>query len=412
MVDVNWSLPLRFLLTLGLSFLVGLERESSALYSKGRVFAGVRTYSLIGTFGFGCAILYQSVPWMLPAGMLALAGLAVVGYLAKLREGHVGWTSEVASIITFVMGALCLLADIWVPMAIGIITTLLLSEKAQVEKFVDNLDKTEFHAVVRFLIVSVIILPALPNQAYTEYNLNPHHIWRVVVLVSSIGFAGYFLAKRFGEKLGLWMSGLFGGIVSSTATSIAAGRIAGRSPERAATALQASIIASSVMYLRVLVLIWFVSPDFADRVWAQLVILAFIGGVMVLTVRGTNHTASTERVEPQRNPFEIRPALIFASLFVALSVVTVFASKYYGDTGLMALSGLVGVTDIDPFILSLVSRTGEIQSLAVTAVLVSMASNTLIKGLYFGFQARPMRVAALWRFGLWAALHFVVIQFS
>jgi uncharacterized membrane protein (DUF4010 family) len=409
MVDFNWSLPLRFLLTLGLSFLVGLERESSALFSKGRVFAGVRTYSLIGTLGFGCALLYQSVPWMLPAGLIGLSALAVAGYMAKLREGHVGWTSEVASIITFVMGALCLLADIWIPMAIGIITTLLLSEKAQIEKFVENLDKTEFHAVMRFLIVSVIILPALPDQGYTEFNLNPRRIWQVVVLVSSIGFAGYFLAKRFGDRLGLWMSGLLGGIVSSTATSIAAGRIAGRSPERAATALQASIIAGSVMYLRVLVLVWFVSPDFASRIWWQMVILAVIGGLFVLTVRGENHTVSTERVEPQRNPFEIRPALIFATLFVALSVITVFAGRYYGNTGLIALAGLVGVVDIDPFILSLVSRTGEVQSLLVTAVIVSMMSNTLVKGIYFGFQARQTRLAALWRYGLWAALHLVVI---
>jgi uncharacterized membrane protein (DUF4010 family) len=409
MVDINWSLPLRFLLALGLSFLIGLERESSAVLFKGRVFAGVRTYSLIGTLGFGCALLYQSVPWMLPAGLIGLSGLAVAGYLAKLREGHVGWTSEVATIITFVMGALCLLADIWVPMAIGIITTLLLSEKAQIEKFVENLDKTEFHAVVRFLIVSVIILPALPDREYTEFNLNPRHIWQVVVFVSSIGFAGYFLAKRFGERWGLWMSGLFGGIVSSTATSIAAGRIAGHSPDRATTALQASIIAGSVMYLRVLVLIWFVSPDFAALVWGKMVILALIGSALVFTVRGSNGASTKERVEPQHNPFEIRPALIFATLFVALSVITVFAGKYYGNTGLIALSGLVGVVDIDPFILSLVSRTGEIQGMVVTAIIVSMMSNTLVKGIYFGFQARQVRVAVLWRYGLWAALHLPVI---
>ncbi|MEW5796997.1 MAG: MgtC/SapB family protein [Candidatus Zixiibacteriota bacterium] len=409
MVDFDWPLPLRFLLALGLAFLVGLERESSALISKGRVFAGVRTYALIGTFGFGCALLRETVPLMLPIGMVALGSLAVVGYLAKLREGHVGWTSEVAAIITFVMGALCLMADIWVPMAIGIITTLLLSEKAKIEKFVENLDKTEFHAVVRFLIVSVIILPALPDQGYTEFNLNPHHTWRVVVLVSSIGFAGYFLAKRLGDRLGLWMSGLLGGIVSSTAVSIAAGRIAARSPERGRHALQASIIASSVMYLRVLVLVWILQPGFAGHIWPKLLILAAIGAGVFFTVRSDHGAAPRESVEPLRNPFEIRPALLFATLYVLLSVVTVMVTRFYGNAGLIALAGLVGVTDIDPFILSLVSQSADFQRLLFSAILVSMMSNTLVKGFYFGFVARQTRAAALWRYGLWAALHVPVI---
>jgi len=409
MVDVDWPLPLRFLLALGLSFLVGLERESSALISKGRVFAGVRTYALIGTFGFGCALLRETAPWMLPIGMIALSGLAVIGYLAKLKEGHVGWTSEVAAIITFVMGALCLVADIWIPMAIGIIATLLLSEKAKIEKFVENLDKSEFHAVVRFLIVSVIILPALPDQTYTEFSLNPRHIWQVVVLVSSIGFAGYFLAKKFGDRLGLWMSGLLGGIVSSTAVSIAAGRIAQRSPERSIHALQASIIASSVMYIRILVLIGLIRPSFLSFIWLKLVILAGIGVVLCFAARRTHGGGGKHNVEPLRNPFEIRPALIFASLFVALSVVTVLVTRFYGNAGLLVLAGVVGVTDIDPFILSLVSQSPGFQSLMFTAILVSLMSNTLVKGVYFGTLARRARVESLWRYGAWAALHIPVI---
>lgn len=408
MVNFDWSLPLRFVLALGLSFLVGLERESSALFSKGRVFAGVRTYSLIGTFGFGCALLRESAPWMLPIGMIALAGLAVVGYLAKLKEGHVGWTSEVAAIITFVMGALCLVADIWVPMAIGIITTLLLSEKAKIERFVENLDKTEFHAVVRFLIVSVIILPALPEQGYTEFNLNPRHIWQVVVLVSSIGFAGYFLSKKLGDRLGLWMSGLLGGIVSSTAVSIAAGRIAARSPERGIHALQASIIASAVMYLRVLVLVWFIHPGIAALMWPKMLVLGAIGAVLFFTASRSG-VFPRESVEPLRNPFEIRPALLFASLFVLMSIVTVMVTRFYGHAGLMVLAGLIGVTDIDPFILSLVSQTTDFQRMFMSAILISMASNTLVKGLYFGFLAKETRGSALWRYGLWAALHIPVI---
>jgi uncharacterized membrane protein (DUF4010 family) len=409
MTGFDWPLSLRFLLVLGLSFLVGLERESSSLISKGRVFAGVRTYTLIGLFGFSCALMRESVPWALPVGMIALAGLALVGYLAKLQQGHVGWTSEVAAIITFVMGSLCLIADIWVPMAIGIVTTLLLSEKAKIENFVEHLDKTEFHAVVRFLIVTVIILPVLPDQGYTQFDLNPRNIWQIVVLVSAIGFGGYFLAKRLGDRVGLWMSGLLGGIVSSTAVSFAAGRIAQRSPHQSIPALQASLIASSVMYVRILVLIWVIQPGIIAPYLPRLLILAAIGLSLCFSLRTGQPKVVGDTVEPTRNPFEIRPALLFAALFVLASVVTVMVTRLYGNVGLLVLAGAVGVTDIDPFILSLISRTADFQSMLLTAVLVAMMSNTLVKGLYFGFLAKQARKDALWRYGLWAALHIPVI---
>ena len=196
MEDITLPYSLRFFIALGLSLLIGLERERSGFISKGKVFAGVRTYSLIGVYGFGCAWLVSlDVPWALPMGMLTLGALALVGYLAKLKTGHVGWTSEVAAMLTFIMGALCLKADIWLPMALGIIGTFLLSEKAKLESYVERLDQAEFLAVIKFLLVTLIIMPVLPNQSYTEFKLNPRHIWQIVVLVSAIGFGGYLLTR-------------------------------------------------------------------------------------------------------------------------------------------------------------------------------------------------------------------------
>lgn len=409
MLEVNWPPHLRLFLALALSFLVGMERESSSMLFKGRVFAGVRTYTLIGVFGFGCAWLMQAgVPWALPVGIIVVGSLAVTGYLAKLREGFLGWTSEVAAIVTFVMGALCLLADIWVPTAIGIIVTFLLSEKAKIENFVVQLDQNEFLAVVRFLIVTVIILPVLPDQAYTQFKLNPRHIWQVVVLVSTIGFVGYLLAKRLGDRIGLWLSGLLGGIVSSTAVAVATGRIAKRLPGRGIRALQASLIASTVMYIRILVLVWFVNPGFVGHLWLKLVILAAIGLVFCLLTRAPEQDEPKQSVETLRNPFEIRPALVFATLFVLLTVLTVLITRFYGNEGLMVLAGAVGVTDIDPFILSLVTNA-DIQTISVAAILVSMMSNTLAKGIYFSSLAPGMRRATLIRYGAWALLHLPVI---
>jgi uncharacterized membrane protein (DUF4010 family) len=409
----DWPLSLRMFIALGLSFLIGLERESSGAQNKGRVFAGVRTYSLIGAYGFGCAWLANlNHPWALPAGMLCLGALALVGYLAKLKNDHVGWTSEVAALLTFAVGALCLLADLWVPMALGIVATFLLSEKAKIESYVERLDKAEFLAVIKFLLVALIILPVLPNQDYTTFKLNPRHIWQIVVLVSAVGFVGYFLTKKLGSQAGLWLSGLLGGIVSSTAVSIAMGRIAQQSPKRGVRAAQATILASSVMYLRILALVWFIKPEFASQIWWQLVLLSVVGLALSVYRRGDTPEADASEVRKLQNPFELKPALIFASLFVVLSVGTVLVDQIYGQTGLMALAALVGVTDIDPFILSLVNQSAILQQLLVSAILVSMMSNTIVKGIYFGFLAREMRRSTVWRFGVWALLHLPVIMIS
>lgn len=416
MAEVNeavngFDIPLqvRFFVALAIAFLIGLERESASA-KKPRIFAGVRTYTLIGVYGFGCAWLFHiNVSWALPVGMLSVASLLIAAYLAKLREDHIGWTSEVAALLTFITGALCLLADLWVPMALGIVATFLLSEKAKIERFVEHLDKAEFLAVVKFLLVTLIILPVLPNQEYTAFRLNPRHIWQIVVLVSAIGFIGYFLSKKFGAKIGLWLSGVLGGIVSSTAVSLVAGRIAQKSPEQSGNALRASLVASSVMYLRILILIWIINPDFIPNIWWKLALLSLVGLILSIRIKSASPATDKTIVKTPANPFEIRPALVFASLFVLLSVVTALVQTYYGQAGLMVLAALTGVTDIDPFILSLVNNAPVFQAFLFAAIVVSMMSNTVIKGLYFGFLAKEARSAAAWRYALWALLHLPII---
>ncbi|MBN1446886.1 MAG: MgtC/SapB family protein [Bacteroidetes bacterium] len=410
MPSIDWTLELRFLIALGLGFLIGLERESSGAERKsGRVFAGVRTYTIISLYGFACAWLYRiDVEWGLPVGMLSLTALALAGYLAKIREGRLGWTSEVSAILTFVVGALTLLTDVWVPITLGVINTILLSEKGDLERFVDRLDTSEFLAVLKFLVITAIILPALPNREFTEFRLNPTRIWQIVILVSSIGFVGYFLTKRYGRRLGLWLSGIFGGIVSSTAVSIAAGRVAQHSQDRAFSALQMSLLASGMMYLRILVLIWFLNPDAALAVWWRCVVLAGVGGALAIRFESRETGTEVDSISSLENPFELKPALIFAAVFVLLTVLTSVARDAFGSAGLMILSLIVGVVDIDPFILSLVQDGAQISSF-VMPIMLAMMSNTIAKGIYFSILASRLRREAAWRYGLWALLHIPLV---
>jgi uncharacterized membrane protein (DUF4010 family) len=361
-------------------------------------------------FGFGCAWLYHvGAAWMLPAGLLTLGSLTSIAYIAKIRGERFGSTSEISALLTFIMGALALLVDVWVAMALGVVNTMLLSEKARMEMFVERLDKSEFLAMLKFLLVTLIILPVLPDQEYTQYRLNPASIWKLVILVSTLGFVGYVFSKKLGDRVGLWLSGLLGGIVSSTAVTLAMGRMARREPERSRAALQASILAGSVMYIRILVLLAIVNPMLTPLAWWKFTGLATVGvGLALLVKAGTSAGPGQHNPELQ-NPFEITPALLFAGLFSVFSIITTLVTRALGEGGVIGLAAIIGVTDIDPFILSVVKGAGTALSLMVVVIIVAMMSNTIVKGIYFGVLVPGMRKQTLLWYGIWAALHLLVL---
>jgi len=227
--------------------------------------------------------------------------------------------------------------------------------------------------------------------------------------VSSIGFVGYFLIKKFGSEYGLTLSGLLGGIVSSTAVSIAVGRIAQKQPDQSRNALQASLLASAVMYLRILVLIWILDASLVQIIWWKFCILSAVGFVLAFLVRSENGKKGHDTASALQNPFEIKPALLFALVFVVLSILTTFVSRGFGSSGIIALSGLVGVTDIDPFILSLVQGQMQSHQVVFIAIIVAMMSNTLVKGAYFITLAKEVRKETIFRYGMWALFHIPIL---
>ena len=407
---IEWTTELRLALALALGFLVGLERESTKIERGSVIFGGVRTYPIISLIGFGCAWLQRwGVGFMLPVGMSVMGILAAIAYVTKTKAGHHGFTSEASALLTFIVGAVALLADVWIAMALAVVNTVLLSEKAELETYLDSFDKVEFLAVVKFILVTVIILPVLPNQDYTQFGLNPTRIWQIVILVSSIGFVGYFLSKRFGSKVSLWLSGVLGGIVSSTATTVALGRIAHKSPEHAGMALQASILSSSMMYVRILVLILVINPDFLPAMWWRLTLLFVVGVVLSFRIRPTGELEEKATIPNLHNPFEIRPSIVFALAFVVLMIVTKLIEQRLGSTGLMVLSAVVGFTDITPYILSLLHPSAGMGRSVILALIVAMLSNTTAKSIYFATIVPEARRETFLRYGVWAALHIPLL---
>ena len=413
MNTIEWTYPLRFGVALALGFLIGLERESTKIEQQKLVFGGVRTHPIISMYGFGCAWLHQiGVTFMIPAGLLSVSVLTAIAYVAKIKGERFGSTSEMSALLTFIMGALALLVDVWVAMALGVVNAILLSEKARLEAFVEGLNKAEFLATLKFLVVTVIILPVLPDQEYSRFKLNPAHIWQIVVLVSTIGFIGYYLSKKFGNKVGLWLSGLLGGIVSSTAVTVAAGRLAQSHPERASSALQGAILSASVMYIRMLILIAVVNPLLVPLIWWKVAILSAIGVGLAVRLDHSTETADVKEVPGLQNPFEITPAIMFAALYVVLLVVTEVVKTSVGIEGILALSVVVGVSDITPFVLSLIHSADAIHAATITAILIAMMSNMVARGVYFWFLAKTVRRQTAWRYILWSLLHLPLIFFT
>lgn len=408
MNSIEWTFQLRFIVALALGLLIGLERESIKTKHPAMILGGIRTYPIISMLGFGCAWLFQlGVTLMLPLGLLSVTLLASISYYQKVKSDRFGVTSEMSALLTFVVGALALLVDVWVAMALGIINTMLLSEKANLENVVEKLDKNEFTSVLKFLLVTMIILPVLPNQNFTRFDLNPARIWQIVILVSTIGFVGYLLSKFFGNKVGMWLYGLIGGIVSSTAVCIAYGRVAQKDPLHGENALRATLVASSVMYLRILALISVVNQSIVITMWWKFLILSLLGfGLSLLKNKTTQEAMSSDQdLKTLQNPFELKPAMFFAILFVGLSVISKLVQEIVGSKGLLSLAAVVGLSDIDPFILSLV-HTPKIEiSLITSAILLAMMSNTIIKGVYFGYLVPSLRNKTIQRFGLLALAH-------
>ena len=411
MISLEWTFQMRFVIALALGLLIGLERQGI----KGKrklALGGIRTFPIISMLGFACAWLYQlGAVLMLPAGLISLTVLAAISYISKIRTDRYGATSEITALLTFVVGAMALLVDIWIAMAIGIINTILLSEKAGLENIVEKLDRSELTAVLKFLLVTLIILPVLPNKDFTEFELNPAKIWQIVILVSTIGFIGYLLSKFIGPKVGLWLSGLLGGIVSSTAVCIANGRLAKNNPLQAAPALQSSLVACSVMYLRILLLIFIINSSIAVTIWWKFGVMFLIGFTLSVINKKTVDDQTHANLEFQKlqNPFEILPSLMFAFLFVLVSIATKLIKMYAGIQGLLSLASIVGLSDIDPFILSIVHSTNFDVSLIAKAILISMMSNTIVKGIYFGYYTPLLRKRVFIRFGILALSHIPLL---
>jgi uncharacterized membrane protein (DUF4010 family) len=347
---------------------------------------GVRTFALISLFGWITGFVGQTWPWLPAVGFMAVGALVGLQYVLG-REHDLGLTTEAAALIAFVLGMLVNIERaLAVPLALA--TALLLMSKPWMHALIGRVRRMELSGTLQLLILLAIVLPLLPEQPLDPWNaLPPRKIGLFVALIAGIGYVGYFLSRIMGERRGAGLTGIVGGLTSSTAVTIAMAKASG-GPGMRAPAQMAVFLANSIMFIRVIVITALLSPAVAVRLavpMASMGLVMLAGGVWKWRVaaREAYQAAELSDATKLRNPFELIPAIKWGLVLSAVLLLAVIAQDMLGDQGVYAAAALSGVADVDAITLAVAKQAGDgalaihVASLGVT---IAVICNTLVKG--------------------------------
>ena len=388
MQTFNWLPPqgTQILFVLFVSFLIGLEREERKAADDHYAFGGVRTFPLIGMIGYGTAVLSGGDLLPQAIGFAVIGGFLMIAYSHKMgSSGYSGVTSEMSGLATYLIGALAYRQLFWLATAMTVASILLLELKTRLEDMAKRIETTDILTLAKFMLLAAVVLPLLPDNAFGPFQINPFKTWLVVVAVSAVSYASYVLQRLTKGRGGIMLAAVLGGAYSSTVTTVV---IARRSLEedRPHRMTGAIVTASGVMYLRLAALLALFNRDLLARLaapFAALAAAAILAG-WYWSRRPDGSSTAPAREFAAKNPLEIGTALLFAVLFVAMMAATRLAVMYSGKSGVYSLAALMGVTDVDPFILGLTQSAPAATPLplAAAAILIAAASNNAIKGIY------------------------------
>jgi uncharacterized membrane protein (DUF4010 family) len=370
-----------FLTSLALGLLIGLERERSPAAR-----AGLRTFSLVALAGTLGALLSEKTgaPWMLGAGLIVMGGMMVATYFKATESEDPGTTTIAAVVVCYALGAMVWFDLEQLAVSLAILTTALLYFKPELRGVSRNLTRLDLVSILQFAVLSFVILPILPNQDYGPYKaINPYQIWWMVVLISGLSLAGYAALRIAGQRHGTLLTGLFGGIASSTATTLAFSRHARNSPDLSGMAALVILLANWVLLIRLSVLVAVLAPG----LWRPLLTLlgsgALAGLVMLyLAWRRLDNQFSAPKLE-MGNPTEIRAALGFGLLYAAVLFAAAWLSDLVGSQGVYAVALVSGLTDVDAITLSSLRlfNLGNLQiDQTANAILLAVLANIAFKG--------------------------------
>jgi len=370
-------------ITLIVGLMIGLQREMY-YHRKGRTgFAGARTFALIALFGYLSAWMENFIPFFLHVSLLLFGLLVLIAYVYKtVKTDFHGSTTEIASFVTYVLGMMMYLSLEHYAVLIAVVMLFLLEIKSTLAKIEKDITEPDITSATLFFIMTFAVLPLLPDEMIGPLEVfNPYKTWLMVVLIAGISFIGYIAIKILGNKKGVYLTGIFGGLVSSTAVSITLSKLYALQQEHLKNFAGGIAIASTIMYVRVLMEVAIFNPSLAKSLALPYSLATIIGFAFVAYLYKNETAHEVEYVAENNNPLELSEALKLGLLFgIIFGSIGIFQSKF-GDSGVYIISFLSGLTDVDAITLSLSQLAKEkiTEQAAMYGIVIATSVNALVK---------------------------------
>lgn len=405
----------KFLIAIAIGALIGLEREMSFKDSKMKI-AGIRTFIFISFLGALSAFIYEQYkqPLFMIAIFCVVALFVIVAYGANcFINKDLGLTTEMSALIAFILGLLTYLGEEKVAIIFTVLTTLFLSLKKTLHKIVSKVQRNELYDTLKFALISLVVLPFLPNQTYDPWGIiNPYKIWLVVILVTGISFFGYLFIKFLGPNRGIGITGLLGGLASSTALMTSMSNNSKNSKGNINPFIFAAVIASSTMFIRILIEVSVLNKELFKELLIPMGVMGIVGIAISFFV-----WRQKSNLHPKieiKSPFTLLPGIKFGLFFVLVLFVSKLASIYFGNTGIYIASVFSGLADVDAITISMANLAGKEIALntATIAITIAAAMNTFTKfWIAYLFGSRQFAKAIAWIFAVILACGFISIFF-
>jgi uncharacterized membrane protein (DUF4010 family) len=375
-------------IALAIGLLIGLERGwRSRDLSEGMRVAGLRTHGMIGLLGGLSGILAQQVDaFLMGFVFLGLTSVLLLAYsksLDKFQDFSI--TGVIASLITFTLGALTVFGHITLASASAVVITSLLGFKPLLHGWLKKLEQEELNATLKLLLISVVILPILPDQGYGPWDaFNPYHIWLMVVLIAGISYLGYFAIRIVGNQHGPVLTGALGGLVSSTAVTLNLSKLSKQQPGMENVLAAGILTACATMFARTLLLTSVINPDLSRALLPALLVMTFFTYfVAFLLWKNRREFQGIDEITLE-NPFQLVMAMKFGAFLVVILLLSKILKVYFGDMGAYILAATAGLADVDPITLSMaqMSKDGLEVSVAAKAILIAVSVNSGIKSIF------------------------------
>jgi len=390
-LQILWNL----LSALAAGLLIGIERGwSGRKEDEGDRVAGIRTFSLVGLLGGIWGQLSSVIaPWLLAAVFLAFAALVVTSYVMETKfheQKDLGITTEISLLITFSLGLWSAFGYHVYALGTAVAVAGLLSLKPILHRWLQTLEVKEIYAGLKLLVISVILLPLLPNEGYGPWgSINPYWIWWMVVLISGLSFVGYFLIKYMGERLGTLLTAITGALASSTAVTISLAQFAKKQRSASMTLFIGGVlVASAIMFVRVLIEVAVVNSALLNYLWFPLSVMLFTaGGSGIWLWQKYNNNEQHEPELQLKNPLQLLTALQFGIVLGVILFLATALEKWFGEQGIYLLSVISGLMDVDAITLSLsrMAQTNLDAVIATSGIILAAITNTIVKAGLFIF---------------------------